>query len=79
LSDESSVEEQIAIPHLELSPEALYGLVEAFVLREGTDYGVREFSLQEKVAHVLAQLEKGEARVTFDAKTETVSILARTP
>ena len=31
----------------DLSQEALYGLVEAFVLREGTDYGELEFSLEQ--------------------------------
>jgi len=28
------------IPHQTLSPEALQGIIEAFVTREGTDYGV---------------------------------------
>ena len=43
----------IVIPHGELSAEALRGVLESFVLREGTDYGEREFSLEQKVAHVL--------------------------
>ena len=32
----------VAVPHTELSPEALQGVIEAFVLREGTDYGDRD-------------------------------------
>jgi uncharacterized protein len=66
----------IEIPHTELSPEALAGVVESFVLREGTDYGDREHSLAEKVAHVMRQLERGEAQIIFDPNTETVDIIA---
>jgi hypothetical protein len=51
-------------------------VVESFVLREGTDYGERTFSLQEKYAHVMRQLEKGIARIVFDPNTETVQIVA---
>lgn len=65
----------LVVPHAELSADALRGVVEAFVLREGTDYGATEFSLGQKVAHVLAQLERGEARIVFDPGTETVDIV----
>ncbi len=65
----------IVIPHTSLSPEALRGVIESFVLREGTDYGEREYTLDEKVAHVLAQLERGEAQIEFDPDTETVDIV----
>lgn len=67
------------MPHTELSPEALRGVIESFVLREGTEYGAREFSLDEKVAHVMRQLERGEVHVTFDASTETVGIIVAPP
>ena len=30
------------IPHHLLSPDALRGVIEAFVTREGTDYGAQE-------------------------------------
>ena len=71
-------DEPIEIPHTELSAEALRGVVESFVLREGTDYGPREFSLDQKVARVIAQLEKKEARVMFDPQTESVDIVVVT-
>ncbi len=71
--------EPILIPHEELSTEALQGVVEAFVLREGTDYGEREYSLHEKVAHVLRQIERGEARIVFDPSTQTVDIVVSRP
>jgi uncharacterized protein YheU (UPF0270 family) len=69
--------EQIEVPHTQLSPEALRGVVESFVLREGTDYGAREYTLDEKVRHVMAQLQRGDARILFDPHTDTVHILAR--
>jgi uncharacterized protein YheU (UPF0270 family) len=68
----------IVIPHAELSADALRGVVESFVLREGTDYGEREVSLDQKVAQVLRQLERGEARIIFDAQLETVHIVTAT-
>lgn len=65
----------IEVAYTDLSPEALRGVLESFVLREGTDYGEREYSLQQKVAHVLHQLERGEARIVFDPNTESVQIV----
>lgn len=66
--------EPLAIPHTELSPEALRGVIESFVLREGTDYGERDFSLEQKVAQIMRQLERGEAQVIFDPDSETVTL-----
>ncbi len=68
-------QEPVAIPYTELSAEALRGVVEAFVLREGTDYGEREFSLEQKLHHVLQQLERGEAQIVYDPNTETIDIV----
>lgn len=67
------------VPSSELSAEALYSLVEAFVLREGTDYGEQEFSLEQKVNHVIVQLKTGEAQIEYSELHETVNIIpART-
>jgi uncharacterized protein YheU (UPF0270 family) len=69
--------DRIEVPHTLLSPAALRAVVESFVLREGTDYGAREYSLDEKVQHVMQQLQRGDARIVFDPRTESVQILAR--
>ena len=69
--------EPIEVPHTLLSPDALLGLVESFILREGTDYGAREFTHEQKVAQVMAQLARGEARIVFDPETESVTLLVR--
>jgi uncharacterized protein YheU (UPF0270 family) len=68
-------EEPVEVPHTELSSDALRGVIETFVLREGTDYGAREFTLDEKVAHVMRQLTRGEAKVVYDPNTESVDIV----
>ena len=68
--------EPVFVPHTELSPDALRGVVESFVLREGTDYGEREYSLEQKLAHVYRQLERGEAQIVLDPNTETIDIVA---
>jgi len=67
--------EPVVIPHTELSEEALRGVLESFVLREGTEYGERDFSLDQKVAQVTRQLQRGEARIVFDPENETIDIV----
>ena len=68
--------EPVQVPYEALSREALAGVIESFVLREGTEYGAREYSLEEKCAQVLAQLKRGEARILYDPNTETVTLEA---
>ena len=75
MSDEHPQEHSIEVPYEALSPAALRGLVEAFVLREGTDYGEREVSFEAKVAQVMRRLERGEARIVFDPRTRSADIL----
>lgn len=69
--------EPVVVPHTDLSPELLRGVIEAFVLREGTDYGAVEMSLEQKVARVVRQLEQGKAEISFDPNDETVSIVPK--
>ena len=59
----------------DLEPETLRAVVESFVLREGTDYGAHETSLDAKVAQVLLQLRRGQAQITFDPATESVNVV----
>lgn len=59
----------------QLSREALRGLIEEFITREGTEYGHQEFSLDDKVRDVERQLAAGEAKIVFDAVEEAVNIV----
>lgn len=65
------------IPHEQLSPEALQGLIEEFITREGTDYGWEEVPLATKVEQVKRQIERREVVIVFDQASETVSLLPR--
>ena len=69
----------VEVPHAELSAAALRGVVEAFVLREGTDYGERDVTHESKVGAVMRQLERGEAKILFDPVTESVDIVVTRP
>jgi len=73
---ENEAPEPIEVPHTELSAELLQAVIESFVLREGTDYGEGEFSLEDKVAKVIAQLKRGDAKIVFDPETDSVTIVA---
>lgn len=65
----------VVIPWQSLSSDALDGVIEEFVTREGTEYGMREVSLESKVAEVRAQLRAGEVVIVYDAALETASIV----
>ena len=62
------------IPHQMLSPDALRGVIEAFVTREGTDYGVHDVPLATKVGQVRHQLDTGTAVLVYDEDTESWTI-----
>jgi uncharacterized protein YheU (UPF0270 family) len=66
------------VPYTQLAPEVLRRLVEEFVTRDGTDYGEVEKSLDDKVAAVLRQLERGEALIVFDREAASVNIVPAT-
>ena len=63
------------IPWQELSTETLDNLIESFVLREGTDYGMQEKTLEQKVADVKKQLVSGEAVLVWSELHESVDIM----
>ncbi len=63
------------IPLDQLSREALRSVVEEFVTRDGTDYGAVERSVDDKIEHVMRQLDAGEARIVFDPETETANVV----
>ncbi|WLS79295.1 YheU family protein [Erwinia pyri] len=65
------------IPWKELDNDTLDNLIESFVLREGTDYGEQERSLEQKVKDVRRQLTSGEAVLVWSELHETVNIMPR--
>ena len=63
------------VPANMLSDDALLGMIEEFVTRDGTDYGDVEVSLEERVAQVREQILTGKALIVFDSATESTSII----
>lgn len=55
----------VKIPYDQLSPEALHGVIEEFVTRDGTDYGEVEIPLETKIAQVLAVVVFAMGNNTF--------------
>ena len=63
------------IPWQELDSETLNKISEAVILREGTDYGERELSLETKVEQLQSRLKAGEAVLVYSELHETVDIV----
>ena len=63
------------IPYQQLNPDTLQALIEAFVLREGTDYGDSDLSLAEKVALVREQIQRGSVVICYSEQEESVDLL----
>jgi uncharacterized protein YheU (UPF0270 family) len=78
-ADRTEPSPHVTVPWRDISPPALRGLIESFVLREGTDYGEREYSLAQKVAQIERQLASGEAEVVFDPDSGSASIVVARP
>ncbi|MFO7716694.1 YheU family protein [Desulfosarcina sp.] len=71
----SDREAMLVIAHQQLSPEALAGLIEEFVTRDGTDSGYTRGSLEENVAMVRRQLDAGQALIVYDQVTNTCNVV----
>ena len=50
------------IPHGLLSTDALHGVIEAFITREGTDYGMQDVPLATKVSPGTVPTRRGNRR-----------------
>jgi len=70
-------EAPVEIPFEALSPEALNGIIENFILREGTDYGATETLHESKIKKIRSQLENGDIKVVFDSNAESVTLITR--
>ena len=62
------------IPFRELDADTLTAIIEEYISREGTDYGEREYSLEQKVQQVRAQLEIGEVVLNYDPESQSCNL-----
>lgn len=65
----------VIVPFEKISEEALDGLINEFILREGTDYGQKEYTLQEKHEQLKKQLISGKIKIVFDSQEQTASLI----
>lgn len=63
------------VPWQQISPDALNGIIEEFVMREGTDYGESEISFDEKKLDVKNQLQDGRIVLVYSELHETVNLM----
>ncbi len=62
------------VPWQQIAPETLTNLIREFVLREGTDYGEQEVTLDEKIDQVKTQLSRGEVMIVYSELHESIDI-----
>jgi uncharacterized protein YheU (UPF0270 family) len=67
----------IEIPASELPPETLRAIIESFIMREGTDYGDAEYSLDNKVDQVRRQLDRGDVLLMWDEVLESCNLITK--
>lgn len=65
----------VEIPLQQLSEEAQLGVIDAFIWREGTDYGAHEVAHETKQAQIRRQIESKKVRLVFDPSTESITLM----
>jgi len=77
ISDDSqeSSPQGIEVPIDQLNPETLRNVISEFVTREWEEMGSVSYSLEQKIDQVMAQLNKGTAKLVFDQLTNSCNII----
>jgi len=65
----------VEVPWQKLSQEALLGLIEEFITRDGTDYGARELSLEEKTDEAMLRIKNYSILIVYDEASETCQLI----
>lgn len=69
----------VIVSHELLSETAQRGVLDEFILREGTDYGHREWTIEEKRRALLRQLDDGRLQLVYNHKTQTCNLIENQP
>lgn len=67
----------VEVPPRRLEADALQALLEEYASRDGTDYGERELSLEQKVGDLRSQLDRRLLLLLFDTGSETWDLVER--
>ena len=75
--DELAGEEALLIPWQSLSEEALCGVLEEYITRDGTDYGASELSLETRLQRARQQLKNGDVQLVFNSIEQSCQVITR--
>ena len=67
----------VEVPLERLDEQVLKALLEEFSSRDGTDYGARETTLEERVAQLSHSLKMSELAILYDADSEQWDLVDR--
>ncbi|MCB1698094.1 MAG: YheU family protein [Pseudomonadales bacterium] len=67
----------VEVPPQRLQADVLQALLEEYASRDGTDYGARELSLEQKVASLRAQMARGDLLIVYEVDGEHWDLLPR--
>ena len=67
----------VEVPYEQIQLETLRGLVEEFITRDGTFYGKKEMTMEQKIDMVMGQLKSGEATISWDRYVQTSNIVLK--
>lgn len=62
------------IPWQQLPEPTLRNIIEHFVLREGTEYGAYEMTLEQKVEQVLAQIKARQVVIFYSELHDSIDL-----
>ena len=67
----------IQIPPERLDRDVYVSVLEEYINREGTDYGIRELSMNEKMNNLMVLVDRGEVLIVFDPANESCTVMTR--
>jgi uncharacterized protein YheU (UPF0270 family) len=67
----------VVVPYERIPEATLRRMIEEFVTRDGTDYGLTEVPLETRVENVMHQLRKGKTLVVYDEENESANLVTR--
>lgn len=62
------------IPWQSIEENTLINIVDSFILREGTDYGATELSLEQKRQRLLSSIKQGSVIIVWSELHETIDL-----
>ena len=77
MNQPKDAEKPLEIPADKLSEQALSGIIENFIVREGTDYGAVEISYDKKHEQIRRQIERGDIKIVYEQATDTIGLMTK--